>query len=340
MRLNVEATMTFREYINDNPDVYDNIVSYRWNTASNQWESYPVPETTKSIIMDWFQYRTVCDDEKFGTFFARKMNICALRFANLMRIEMSSFDPLVSEYTEMELNEIQNRTSSGTEKSNRTGNDTTSGENTSVRTPDLKYNDTNVDTTKDNTSRTSEITGRINDEGNSVTNDTRNTSVESKEAAMQKNAPQSISYMGASAGKIPDLDWQYATGQNQTENDSNENMTDRVEVDDTRTSNNNQNTTETGSNSGEKNFTSNRSETGTDSSSGTSSSKTERTENAENSKVNTENADGRKREIRTGRGGLTPQEAFRTAVTYLKSSSAFEWLKSELEECFLSIYDV
>lgn len=46
------------------------------------------------------------------------------------------------------------------------------------------------------------------------------------------------------------------------------------------------------------------------------------------------------RERHTGRTGILPQEALRKAKAYIQKSRAFDWLKDELEPCFISIYDI
>ena len=190
MMLNVEATKTYSEYIDENPRTYDGIIAYAFDDSKNDWEPVEVPDTTKATLMDWFQYRTVCDDVKFGTFFKRKMNICALRYANMLRIEMSAFDPLVADYMETEVRENQTRVASGTETNMKNSTNTNDNTSSSVRTPDLEYNDATAGTSNDATAGTSNnaTAGTSNDAtagtSNNVTtgtsNDTSNRTTESE----------------------------------------------------------------------------------------------------------------------------------------------------------------
>ena len=340
MMLNVEATKTYSEYIDENPGTYDGIIAYAFDDLKNDWEAVAVPDTTKATIMDWFKYRTVCDDVKFGTFFKRKMNICALRYANMLRIEMSAFDPLVADYMETEVKENQTRVSAGTEKNTKNSTNTNDSTSSSVRTPDLVFNDATAGISNDASNRTTESEANTKDNGESSDNVTHTGSTNGKEAAMGKNAPQSISYANAAAGSIPSLDWQYATNQTQTENTATDTSSDTTAHDDSRTTVGTNNGSESGTNHGETSGTNNRTEKGTDTTSGTSKVTNVTTDIASGDKSNTDTADAQKREIHTGRGGLTAQDAFKSAVRYIENSSAFEWLKDELEECFLSVYDI
>ena len=340
MMLKVEATKAYSEYINENPGTYDGIIAYAFDDLKNDWEPVAVPDTTKATVMDWFQYRTVCDDVKFGTFFKRKMNICALRYANMLRIEMSSFDPLVADYMETEIEENQTKVSSGTESNTKNSTNTNDSTSSSVRTPDLEYNDATAGTSNDTSNRTTESNANTTDNGESSDNVSHAGSAKGKEAAMGKNAPQSISYAAAVAGSIPSLDWQYATNQGQTENESSDTSADTTAHDDSRTSVGTNNGSEAGTNHGETSGTNNRTETGTDTTAGTSKSTNVTADVASGDKSSADSADAQKREVHTGRGGLTAQDAFKSAVRYIENSSAFEWLREELEECFLGVYDI
>lgn len=340
MMLNVEATKTYSEYIDENPETYDGIIAYAFDDLKNDWEPVAVPDTTKATIMDWFQYRTVCDDVKFGTFFKRKMNICALRYANMLRIEMSSFDPLVADYMETEIEENQTRVASGTETNMKNSTNTNDNTSSSVRTPDLEYNDATAGTSNEASNRTTESKANTTDNGESSDNVTHTGSTNGKETAMGKNAPQSISYANAVAGSIPSLDWQYATNQAQTDNEATDTSTDTTAHDDSRTTVGTNDGSEAGTNHGETSGTNNRTETGTDTTTGTSTNKNVATDVASGDKSSTDSEDAKKREIHAGRGGLTAQDAFKSAVRYIENSSAFEWLKAELETCFLGVYDI
>lgn len=356
MILEVNSTKTMKEYEIQNPNMWNGMAGYVWNEASQSWENTGITDITKELIRDWFGYRKVCNDDKFDIFLRRKVNSTALRFAQLSRIELAAFDPLVANYVERQTIDERNRTNAGNSEKTTAGKNTDTSSHTSenattdnsTRTPELTHSENFVN----NGSKNDAESGANDTETDTVnqTDDTHeNTGTTSSDASnVNKAAPQSISYLGATAGEIPKLDWQYITGQAQQGDKSTEARNE------TASNNTAGNDKTTGSNSrsldstNEDTRTGESKETGTDATVGiTNANVTESTtrnsendvnENATTSGIETE--DGKSREITTGRGGLTPQEAFKTAASYLKTSSAWEWMSGELETCFLCVYDI
>ena len=111
MMLEVKATKTYREYLNENPNLFDGMSEFAWNEDEQKYVTVPVKDATKKLIDDWFGTRIVCNDDNFDRFFSRQFNLCALRYSQLSRIELSSFDPLVSDYMEREAINNSNKTS-------------------------------------------------------------------------------------------------------------------------------------------------------------------------------------------------------------------------------------
>lgn len=348
MMLTVNSSKTFDKILEEKPNLYNGIAGYTWSTDENRWVNTGVSNITKALIEEWFGLRNVCDDTHFERFFKRKMNITALRYAQLSRIELSAFDPLVAEYVEREILAENSKTTAGTV--DKTVSGTTSGTTGSqtTRTPNLtEVIDRDTTGTRSNTEGGSDEVERDSShqsaQGGSDTTQTEG-DANDKHVEVGKAAPQSISYQGAQAGSIPNLDWSYITSQGQAENTTHsENETTTTYGSTTTGSDSGTETTtygktEHGTESGTDDQT--RTQTGTETTvvSGTSSGTTSQTEGVES--TGTESGSGQTHEIETGRHGLTPQEAFRTAVSYLKTSSAFEWLARELDECFLSVYDI
>lgn len=337
----MNATQTFQEYSRNNPNLYDGISGYSWSEAEGRWVETPVSESTKETIMDWFGYRTVCNDDKFGTFFSRKMNLCALRYAQLLRIEMSVFDPLVSDYMERESLENISKAIVGNDKSTKSGTDSVNGTNTNTRTPDITTTENGSNTHSGEDSRNSNNTTDTDDSRTS-TDTTKHTGTnESIAKQMNKNAPQSISYPTAMMdGNLPILNWQYATTQGQADNKGSESSNDTVDHTESGRSATAFDGSENGTNSSKDNSTMNRHETGTESNVNVEDRSVTRNETSENNNNVNEDTDANRREIHSGRSGITPQDALKQAAQYLKRSSAFEWLRDELEVCFLSVYDI
>ena len=96
--MTVNATKTLNQVLEENPAIYNNVAGYAWNEDLQSWEDVGISDATKQLIQEWFGFRTVCDDTKFPVFFKRQIDLCALRYAQLARIELSAFDPLVADY--------------------------------------------------------------------------------------------------------------------------------------------------------------------------------------------------------------------------------------------------
>lgn len=388
MILEVNSTKTFDEYLTEHPNLYDGVVGYKWYTDGVSWEKTDVSPLTKELIYDWFCMRNVCDDKKFGVMFKRKMNTCALRYAQMLRIELSGFDPLVADYVERQTIESNTKTSTGESNHKASGTTGQDGRDNTVRTPDLRDTHSNTRTpnltdthsstrTQDLTdghssTRTPDLTDRETGEtsgsnstthgGTDVTTD--NGTAKGVHKEMSKQAPQSISYGGGGGGSLPNLDWTYATTQGQSEDVSADNKTSTTQYgateNGTNSGRNSTTTTHTGNertvgqdthtgtekNVGEDNYKGTEKSAGEDTHTGTeTTSHTQHMEGTHSdigsdTTSSNEIGTGDRKEIASGRGGLTPQEAFSKAMTYLKTSSAFTWLRWELEDCFLSVYDI
>lgn len=251
-----------------------------------------IDEATQSLLYDWFQYRTVCDDEKFLVFYRRKLMRCEAQYRQLLRLEHSDFDPLVASYHERRTQTTNSGSSSMSSETDTTGS------NTDTETKNLT-DLTTVD--RDTTdSRSFSNTG----------------STSNKDVSASKANPQSIAYSGTTAGNLPALDWGYMSAQAQNENTGSSTQTG------------------TSSGTGTDDSTTTTTHTGTDGRVGstTGNSQTEQTTTTANTGV--------VKEQTTGRDGLTPQEAFLKAREWIVISDAFDWLKAELNSCFLGIIEV
>lgn len=378
--LRVNSSKTFDEVLTEQPNIYNGVDGYAWNNDTNRWENVGITNITKELIEEWFGLRTVCHDEHFARYFRRKLNSTALRYAQLSRIELSAFDPLVANYVEREILASNSKTSAGTLE--KTGSGTSGGTvtNTSTRTPDLtetiegetsgqhSLSKGGSDTVEHDGTRSLTIGGRdtvtregtrgTEQGGSDITNATGSHTDEHKE--MGKQSPQSIAYAGAIAGTLPNLDWQYATAQGQSKDDHTETSQNTVQhglTEDTTEASEDvtaygktesgsdgyeDTTTYGGTESGSQSGTDSKTieTTGTETTEGSTQSTGTHSDSVEEERTGTETGEGQTREIMTGRSGLTPQEAFSKAVIYLRNSSAWDWLRGELEECFLSIYDI
>lgn len=353
MQIAMNATKTYQKWLIENPDFYDPFINGGLIDAG-----------TVTDITDTFTNRIICDDIEFTRFFRRRLKATLPRYNKLVRLENTKFDAMVSNYTERQVgnsrvltgensgtnNETMNGVSTDDASSDSNSHNITSRteamENQSNGSENVQDARNNVKSTEEQEAEeTSKAIGRNRAEENERESDEVN-------KAMNKNAPMNASYSGATAGKLPDMDWTHASGQEQRENGTTENESraesEMTEEDGSRV--NGKDNEEVNAESGESNkqTSQNGSEekagseeqeqtgSGTDSRAGA----TQQERNGQNEGRNESAESNLTQEIMTGRSGLTPQEALLKAAEWIKKSSAFEWLVDELEECFLGVYDI
>ena len=301
----IEPKITYSEFLSDNPTFWDDRV-----------EAGEIDEATVASIGKWFRNRIVCDDFQFDNFFDRQLDLVLPRYNKLIRLENTEFDALVNVYRERQVTDTGSESGTESNSIEKEGESVKSGTVTTIRTPNLRVEDEGENASTSSTETTSHSEGETTSSGT-----TSNKSV-------SKQNPQSISYGSAVAGEIPALDWSYPSSQQQSAGSNSGGTTS--ENDGSGTSE----TTQSGTNGNVQTTTgTDRSEQRSADSGTTSGSETSEKERA----ITTSNL---KREIFTGRDGLTPQDALREAMSYVKQSSAFAWLKEQLEVCFLSVYDI
>lgn len=218
--------------------------------------TYPttVDDPTKSLIHDWFQYREVCDNEKFNTFFNRTLNTSMRKYRQLLRIQpgevvefddgverVVTYDWMIQEYHELqhetsvegEMTEsisgdnsvTRNTTDEGTKTTTMVGDDQTAKSGmTSVTQTGTTSGATGNVTTQDLEDRTTGTTTTDTATGQSNTTD-HDGDNSSNDKSLGKAAPQSISYSGGS-GMPSNLDWQYPSSQSEVDHTGEDNYTE------------------------------------------------------------------------------------------------------------------
>lgn len=118
-------------------------------------------EATKQTIFDWYQYRYVCDDDKFNVFFNRVLNRDLPQYNQLLRLEpgISDYDWMVEEYRETQRTHegATESTSDVTNNVSRETSQNTEGTNSSSTTGSNNQTTTtggNSNTTRTNSSVT------------------------------------------------------------------------------------------------------------------------------------------------------------------------------------------
>ena len=274
-------------------DSYDNLKTFQEvlqaQTQAVVFGDTQIDEATQTAIVNWFQFRKVSDNDKFVAYFQRLLKANEEQYINYLRIQTVQFDPLVTQYMERLLNRDGSSSEKDKDTTVNTGNDTV------------------------NTSGTA----KTNNSDNSVTDsrgvDSTTQNGETGDKSMNAQLPQSST--GAGAGLPENLNWMYATQQDERKG----------------TSKNNSKSESTGKT------------TNTGTSTGTASNeqttKTDRTnqtvKNGERSGSNSEVV----KERMTGRSGEPTSELLKKAVSYITTTNGFFWLVDKLEAAFMAIYE-
>lgn len=274
-------------------DSYDNLKTFREvlqeQTQAVVFGDTQIDEATQTAIVNWFQFRKVSDNDKFVAYFQRLLKANEEQYINYMRIQTVQFDPLVTQYMERLLNRDGSSSEKDKDTTVNTGNDTV------------------------NTSGTA----KTNNSDNSVTDsrgvDSTTQNGETGDKSMNAQLPQSAT--GAGAGLPENLNWKYATQQDERKG----------------TSKNNSKSESTGktTNTGTSTGTASNNQT-------TKSDRTNQTvKNGERSGSNSEVV----KERMTGRSGEPTSELLKKAVSYITTTNGFFWLVDKLEAAFMAIYE-
>lgn len=341
----IEPKITYSEFLTDNPTF--------WNDRLSGGD---IDAATVASIEKWFGNRIVCDDFQFETFFDRQLDLVLPRYNKLIRLENTDFDALINIYRERQVTDTGSE--SGTESTSleKEGSATKTGSNSTIRTPNLVDESVRTPNLTERGIRTPDLTVTDNGESSSTTEtDTTShseggtTSAGTNDtASVSKQNPQSISYGAAVVGQVPPLDWSYPSSQQQTHSTNNGSGTsenDNTGSTDTTQSGTRENVqtttgTDTNTNTTTGTDTNRTTRTGTETTTQQSSDSTSNEGSETGSKESSLTKSNLKREIFTGRDSLTPQDALRDAMSYVKQSSAFAWLKDQLAICFYGVYDI
>ena len=322
------------------------------------------------------QYFSNVDFGKFIRFFNTELLNDEYRYKELLRIELTQFDPMVADYLEAWTKDTHSGESATAEMGHDTpsmvmdtvtrtdntkkevsGGDTKTLEHGEKATTDITVTPGVTDT---NTRSFNNYQHTVEDETLQDTVDTQSydnykETTEGNQSSMAKNLPNSIMYSGATAGQLPALDWSTGSGQNQAKSDGTlekEGSIENRHSHDTRsTATDTGSIVDTTSHTGSNETSGTLYEkSGTDTTRGTNSSTEENTGTVttqttkssvsghyDKSHDVTDSSTDEHKEIRTGRSGVLPQEAMPKAINYIKNSRAFDWLKGELDSCFLQI---
>mgnify|MGYP003289630186 CR=1 FL=1 len=319
---------TFKEFLVDNPTLYNGVGYYDFNNVTQEMDFIEIDEITKTFIFDWFQDREVNSDTHFARDFKRELNKDLWQYYQFLRVQLTDFDPLVADYFEDYVQHV--------------GENHETGKNDQTKTPGglLKqrtttYNNEQVaeggkDTIKPNTTSTQTTERGITEE----TKVTPGAIIEVKQGIKQvdKAQPVSLSYSGATAGEVPDLDWHTASSQSQNEQIQ---VTTPKGGNDTTlvTPGDGQDvveTKETGTKETEYGKTSTR--TGGHTEVEALALAKDEVIDQDTSKDSNDAHENKRRH--TGRTGMLPQWALQKAREYIAGTTAYDFLYNALQPCF------
>lgn len=273
-----------------------------------------------------------------------------------------------------------NVTSNGTDT--HTGNNQDTSNGTEDTTTDLtsKNTETPDQTVKVSYGHVLDITNNGTVNNSSESTDTQNDSSTADTKTMNKVAPQSISYSnGGSGGKLPALDWRYATGQNQGETTTSGNTTKNSTSSSNDITSNTGKSTDSGADTTKTTGTNVTDQVDKTIVDRDTTSSTQHTINEELKKVNNEDTTQNSNSTETGKldttesttndrdttlnrsttDNLTHDQSetgnnihthkgqseatsklLEDAADWIKRSSAWAWMQVRLEPCFLGVYNI
>lgn len=334
---------------------------------------YPetIPADLRLVINNWFDYREVCDDDKFVTFFQRLLERDYKTYKELLRIEpgIAQYDWLVQQYREHErkLKENEQKSNNGSNVRTLNGHIVTNGTVTDIYEDTENGNSQKSGSHVDNANETNTTfrTGNYRDNGITNIDDTTNNSgsneadVEnhSGDKALNKNAPMSVQYAQTDINTSGDnhdgepnrLSWNTLTAQAQSSHDGTEHAKNQSEDESHRIARNTQDNSGTNSLSGSDTKAKNGNGLYTDNMND-SRNRSHNGERENNSDVVNETTDeminnargesnkyGLDRSIDSGRS-IDIATLLTQSANFIKKSEAWEWLYSRLDTCFIGIY--
>ena len=295
-----------------------------------------VDNALKSTIFDWFQYREVCDNEKFNVMFNRVLNQSMRKYNELLRIQPGqpftidgvthyvTYDWLIQNYRESLTQGSVSGTTSGTKTLEKTGGgsdtETTRTTGTVVTDNDTSASNTRTYNEETQTDIDRDISNSSSSSGSSSDND----------MSLGKASPQSVSYAGATSGMPSHLDWSYPGSQAESKSTGT--------------------TSDTSSGSSEEDTNQNSTHTGTVADSGTGTDDTTVTHNLtvtktiqhglddtdEETSAGTHSEDSESKVLESGRN-IATATLLQNAKEFILGSSAWDYLYGRIDTCFQGV---
>lgn len=285
-----------------------------------------IDSATQAELYAWFQFRKVCDNDRFPVYFNRQLALYEDQYLALVRAQSVEWDPMVTEYMERQIlnaktgSDQRTGSTSGSKRSSGSGGKTiNTSENTGINGSwtEQGYGENQSQEAGSN---------QWTDEG------TGETQTESGTKGLAGTTPDSALYP---EGGFPDeLKWKYASSQSESKSDatSEESHENSGTGQDQRSGSGSNSYNGSGTNAQNGHATGILTEQ--DNKSGTENTTGNTFENGSMQ----ENLDSRERYA--GRHDHSPQELLEKARNYIKKTNAFMWLLERLDNTFMQVYDV
>ena len=317
----------------------------------NEGYEYPsvVDETTQGIITSFFCYREIASNKKFVTWFNRELLLNYPYYLQLLRVDpsVSDYDWFVENYMERELkhtgsnDSTSTATITGDDKNIRTFNNkitnnrTPNLTNTSTTTYGAKHHETFDDTTSTDTTDNNQGFSRAGALSRVSPMSASYTADEMKANDKEKITVGKQSLSGYSKG-FPDMNIK-----NPTQSSDALTTEGRLSAGSNKT-NRKTNSADGNVQWGEGSDTVTNTTTGLDENITFSESVTPETVTITKNDSNTTTATGSNnandRERYSGRNHL-PADVITGATTCIQQSVSFNWLRRQLDKCFMQVYD-
>ena len=291
----------------------------------------------KTRLTDWYASREICtpDEEKFLRFWRRQLSRSYGRYLQEVELELLEIPELVN-YRRAVHSVVNGETTGNNSQTVNTENSGTNSQTTNGGYTLDRTSNSTTDTTNSNTSDgTNSGTDTVTRDETTNTTAQREQLTENIAEHLERGLPQSTVY---GAGGFPDqLDWQYASGQsadrtkNGTVKDTNETSTDGTN---TTTRSGTDHREDTGTTNTETDATGKDTQTHNDTVTGTTSGTSETTVSGENSGTNRNESDT----VESGQNELETE--IRAKIRgYIMNSISLDWLLSQLEICFMGVFE-
>lgn len=293
-------------------------------TKEQVFGSNILDSATVDNLADYFYFRYECDSEdKFIFFLQRNMKFYKKQYTDMLRVQNTEFDPMITRYLERQVLNTVSNTNSGTIAGTEVGTKATvHGGNVTVNT---------TQTGRDNGTLTSQEDSQYSNSGSGTDSNTASgTDAKTNRARNINSVFPQANVSAATSGTLDDpISYRYATSMTDTQNKENGSNSSQSNGTYTDAENGTGRTTGSTTNTNERSMTGQQTTTNNDTENVNTSNNTSKTTTTSGSE------DSNLRERLTGRENYDAGTLLTHAREYIANTNAFMWLVNQLEKCFI-----